>query len=388
MSPKVGGIFLALAAWTAGLLVVAHALDLWTTGQTGDAVLWYAGTGVVLIVNSVAREKRRSFFRRTATEAVGVGLMVEGFVNLGVLPLLIELLLLPFVAFLAMLLVVAVTDDKNAILRPYLEGVLGIIGASLLAYGVVRLVTTDDPTNEVRTIMVPVWLTLGAMPFLFAFSLSAAYEQAFSLVAVEDSQGRRRSALSKLALVATLRARVGEVWDFAGSWPAELGRARSWREARGVARRFQEDRRQRIEQEQAAAERLVRLAGVEGEDEEGRRLDQREFEETRRALQWLATAQMGWYQNEQWRRGYRDDLLEMLRPFRSLPEDDGIELHVAPDGQAWWAGRRTITGWCLAIGAAGPPPDQWLYDGPNPPRGFPGEDPAWGGPFGIDAHNW
>jgi hypothetical protein len=226
------------------------------------------------------------------------------------------------------------------------------------------------------------------MPFLFAFSLSAAYDEVFGRVGVEDSQGRRRGVLSKLALVATLRGRVGEVWDFAGFWPAELGRARSWREARGVARRFQEDRRRRIEREEAAADRLVRFAGVEGEDEEGRRLDQREFDETRRALQWLAIAQMGWYQNEEWRRGYRDDLLEMLRPFPSLPEADGIELHVAQDGQAWWAWRRTITGWCLAIGAAGPPPNQWLNDGPSPPRGFPGEDPAWSGPFGIDAHNW
>jgi hypothetical protein len=42
-----------------------------------------------------------------------------------------------------------------AILRPYLEGLLGIIGASLLAYGVARFVTTDDSTDEVRSIVVP-----------------------------------------------------------------------------------------------------------------------------------------------------------------------------------------------------------------------------------------
>lgn len=63
---------------------------------------------------------------------------------------------------------------------------------------------------------------------------------------------------------------------------------------------------------------------------------------------------------------------------------------MAPDGQRWWAGRRTITGWYLAIGAAGPPPDQWEYDGEAPPGGFPGEHPDWGDrPFSFDAcANW
>ena len=28
------------------------------------------------------------------------------------------------------------------------------------------------------------------------------------------------------------------------------------------------------------------------------------------------------------------------------------------------------TGWCFAIGAAGPPPDRWEYDSPEPPGRF------------------
>lgn len=73
-----------------------------------------------------------------------------------------------------------------------------------------------------------------------------------------------------------------------------------------------------------------------------------------------------------------------------LPAEHGIELHVAPGGQRWWAGRRTITGWYFAVGAAGPPPDQWEYDGEAQPGGFPGLHPDWGdGPFSFGAcANW
>jgi hypothetical protein len=65
-------------------------------------------------------------------------------------------------------------------------------------------------------------------------------------------------------------------------------------------------------------------------------------------------------------------------------------VQVSPGGGSWHAWRRTPSGWVFAIGAAGPPPDQWEYDGAEPPSGFPGESPDWGsGPFDYDsAPNW
>ncbi len=101
---------------------------------------------------------------------------------------------------------------------------------------------------------------------------------------------------------------------------------------------------------------------------------------------------MGWYRNNDANR-YRSDLLEFVLDGyagRRLPDPPGIEMRVSDDGQRWFAWRRTVSGWVFAIGAAGPPRDQWEYDGPDPPAGFPGEDPAWGPrAYGDDANvNW
>lgn len=51
-------------------------------------------------------------------------------------------------------------------------------------------------------------------------------------------------------------------------------------------------------------------------------------------------------------------------------------MHVSPDGQRWYAERQTITGHWFAIGAAGPSPDEWLYDSPTKPTGYP-PGPEW-----------
>lgn len=159
----------------------------------------------------------------------------------------------------------------------------------------------------------------------------------------------------------------------------QVGEAGTFRGAKQVVARYRKERR---EAEQAATEeqeRLQRYAGSNEVDAEGRRLDRREFKETMSALRWVATCQRGWYQDRG--RRYRQELEQMVSagmPVKGLPDEPEINVRVANSGQAWYAWRRTVTGWCFAIGGAGPPALEWEYDGPEPPDGLPGEDRAWG----------
>lgn len=114
LKPKLSGIFAGLALWTTGLLFAAGHLGLWTPGQIGDVIFWYVGTGAVLLFRAIEREKQRGFFTRTAGEAAGAGVLLEGVVNIGVLPLPAELVLLPVTTLLAVAAVVAAHDEKLA----------------------------------------------------------------------------------------------------------------------------------------------------------------------------------------------------------------------------------------------------------------------------------
>jgi hypothetical protein len=106
----------------------------------------------------------------------------------------------------------------------------------------------------------------------------------------------------------------------------------------------------------------------------GQPLDQREFEETKGALDRLAMFQRS--QHEQKGR-YNPDLSVGTLVAEKLPPEHGIVMKVNKKGSAWFAWRRTVTGWCLGIGANGPPPDQWTYGASEPPGGFPENDRDW-----------
>lgn len=173
--------------------------------------------------------------------------------------------------------------------------------------------------------------------------------------------------------------------------PKRVTEAPTLRAARAVVVEFVDELQRAKQAKIDEEERFRRYAGSRETDKQGRRLDRREFKATIDALLWLETCQMGWYRNRGGR--YRDDLLKIFGDdFRrqGLPKESGITLKVSRDGQSWYAWRRTVTGWCFAIGAADPPPDQWQYDGPEPPQGFPGRETAWGErPLSDDVNrNW
>ena len=122
------------------------------------------------------------------------------------------------------------------------------------------------------------------------------------------------------------------------------------------------------------ATRLARYAGVEGTDWEGRPLDQREVEETREALDQLAV-----YHGARFKNGrYRDDLMSMVGGIvtKAFAESE-ISMTVRPNGKGWYAWRRTPGGWHFGIGATGPPPDRWTYEGDEAPASHPTAAAGW-----------
>ncbi|MCY4499615.1 MAG: hypothetical protein OXC14_20320 [Rhodospirillaceae bacterium] len=387
----------ALFAWVGLELWVGAQLGIWNRALAKGTILWTLGSAGVLLFNSAQIDSDGDdvhFFRRTVLATVGVAAFVEFFVNLYVMSLPAELIFQIVVALPSLVVAVAGQKPDYKSVKAFCERVLAFVGFAFFALAA-RQVYLDwhqlDARELALDLALPVWLTVGLVPFLYLFSIYVAYDVIFRRISGEKA-GKASRWRSRLALLSVLHFRADTVRKLAPYWyvTRKLGEAQTFSAARGVVAEFLDALSRREQARLDAEERLRRFSGSQGQDDGGRRLDRREFAETTDALHWLATCQMGWHRNGG---RYRRDLLRVLgNDFtgHGLPKESGITLHVAQDGQSWYAWRRTVTGWCFAIGAAGPPPDQWTYDGPEPPKGFPGKDSSWGdGPFADRVNrNW
>ncbi len=388
LGPKLLVPLVSYVAWVAMLAVGAEQIGLWTAGLSFPLIAWFIAIGIPLVFRLTERKRDEAFFRPTVRRALGATAVVEALIGLTVFSLWFELLLGVTATVLFLLSAVAGTRDEFAPVKRLTDALLGSIGLGLVLAALLHLAGvwgSIDRIEYLRELALPIWLTVGVVPFLYILALYSCYEQAFMRIGFgKQSASEKRRARIGIALA--LHGRAGKVNAFAGSWPYRAAEAGSVRGAVKVGREFLRDLETRKQAERDQAARLERFAGVDGTDDLGRRLDQREFNETREALRQLATAQMGWYRNDG---RYRDDL-HTLFPFSSLPEDHGACMEVSKDGQAWFAWRRTVTGWCFAVGASGPPPSEYTFEGADPPPGFPGRGSSWAnvGAGDDEGVNW
>jgi hypothetical protein len=101
--PKLLTIWAATAIYTATLVFAAYTAHLWHTTALKETLYWFVATGAVLAGGATTAQFDRAYARRLARKALRFTLVVEFLVGLYVLPLGVELVLVPLVAlFVAM----------------------------------------------------------------------------------------------------------------------------------------------------------------------------------------------------------------------------------------------------------------------------------------------
>jgi hypothetical protein len=337
-SPKILVPLAVLGGWVSAEVYLGARLSLWDSGLVADTAMWFITAGLVLFVNFDHASEEQHYFRRRVLATLGLGVVVEGFSEFFVLSLVGEVLLVPVLALLAGMSVVAAGRREHQQVKRLVDSLIALISTTLLGYVAIQLVSdwgSVDKGGLVRQLALPVWLTVGVLPYVYLVGLVAAYEAAFIRIDWKSEGSWWARLRSKLVLAASFHVKAREVGAFSGPWQFRLAKATSFRDGRDVVREFRKAQR---EAERATAEeeaQLVRYAGSDDVDADGRRLDRREFKETVDALQWLATCQMGWHNNLG---HYRPDLLEFLEDDftrNGLPRPSGMAMRVTGGGQAW-----------------------------------------------------
>lgn len=261
-------------------------LHLWHPDLMKPTLIWAVGSAAVLYFNSPTAAKDPRFFRSTVAGTVGVAVFLEFFMNLRVMALAAELVLQPVVALFALMSVVAGAKPEHRPVKLLSEAILAVVGFALFGFTIWHLYTTWDQLDKRQLMMefiLPIWLTVGVLPFIYLLSVYITYDSALRGInwATRDRRARWRA---RLALISKFHVRHRQLHGFTWMWAKRLTSATDVRAAREVISEYE---RSRHEAEQAIAdaqERLKRYAGSNQTDEHGRRLDRREFKETMDAL--------------------------------------------------------------------------------------------------------
>lgn len=365
--------------WIVGFVALAHWIGAWKTVLTKVTIVWSVTVGLALIVNFPKASEPR-FFQRTVLKAVGIVALLEYFVTLTAFPLGVELMLQPIAALFAVAPIVVKEPDLRKSWNRVSAWFFTILTFSMVVHTARTLYASRAETDWGLFVLQAIWpvaLTFWILIIVFGLAIVASYKQAFLRLNWSRDEGVGIWK-SKIGLVLALGLHLRWIHEAAKGGTFHVARACSVRNAFQAARSFKTERITEKKQEDEYQTNLIRYAGSTELDEKGRPRDKREFRETIHVLDWLHTCQMGWYKQPPV--GYKPDLIERFGDDftdQGIPSPSGITMVVSDDGRRWYAWRKTPSGHYFAIGASKPPPNQWLYDGPNPPRDFPGFGVEW-----------
>ena len=183
LNPQILVSFAAMLAWVGLELWAGVQLSLWSPALAKGTILWMLGSAVVLLFNCTQIDSDDlHFLRRTILATVSVAALVGFFVNLHVMSLLGELVFQIVVTVLSLMVAVASQKPEHKPAKVFCEWVLALIGFALLAFAS-RQVYLHWHQLDARELLLdfalPVWLTVGLVPFLYLFSIYVAYDAVF-----------------------------------------------------------------------------------------------------------------------------------------------------------------------------------------------------------------
>jgi hypothetical protein len=385
-------VVFAYLLYTAGIAALASSMGAWHFDLLKDTLIITFFVGFPIVMNASDIRTGETLIRKVIRDTVGVSVILAFYLNIEPLPLWGELLLQPSITFSVLMAAVAQREEKTKKTATFFNVLIAITGMGLFVYTTVQIALnwqSYDLSQLLSTFTLSIWLPVLLMPFVYVLAFVMHCEMI--LVRLPFFNDKKKSKLrARWALLAGLRFSTHLASSFNGIWLRRIAQARGFQEGLRVMQEFRKSLRAEAEAERQHLNRLRDFAGVDGDDEQGLRLDRREFAETKNVLTDLFYRQMGWYRNRLGR--YKGDMLDVLGdvPRKGLPADHSIELRVREDGQAWMAWRRTPCGWYFAVGGTKDLDAQWQYDGAEPPSRFPSSSKQnWrNATLGLSSGEW
>jgi hypothetical protein len=188
-----------------------------------------------MFINSTDSAKQEHYFKRSSLAAIKMSVFLGAFMNLFVYSLPVELILQPLLVFLILMQVVSGTKEELLPVKKMLDLLVSGAFVTVALYEVSSLVKHhSDLTHSdfVGNALMPVWLALGLLPFIFLVGVVAQYELAF--IETEMNSGRKLG--KRLALFTSFGLRSHKLHEFVSSSAHCLFLATSFSESRSSIR--------------------------------------------------------------------------------------------------------------------------------------------------------
>ncbi|WP_171168114.1 hypothetical protein [Ruegeria sp. HKCCA0370] len=180
-APKLRVLFLGYAGFVALLAWLDISLGLWTNALITPTVVWYFVGGLPLLFRAFDAKEGTQHFRGYATSVLSGTALLEFLYVAKTFSLPAELVLTPIVTVVALLAAVSERDPEHSAVNNLMTWLLAVFAIVVFWNSISQIWAEPKDfftTTTFRTFCLPIYLTIGSIPFFYLIHCYSHIESA------------------------------------------------------------------------------------------------------------------------------------------------------------------------------------------------------------------
>jgi hypothetical protein len=164
------------------MLAFLYLVKFWDITLLKDSIIWLVFTGALTCFNAVTAKQNEKIFKKILKESLSIVIILEFILNTYTFPLMVELILLPLLAFIILIEEFSKTNTKYKSVERLMTKLQTILSFIIL-FSIIYKIATDFKNfwsiSTLKIFLLPIILTITFLPFLYFIVLYSRYEILF-----------------------------------------------------------------------------------------------------------------------------------------------------------------------------------------------------------------
>jgi len=175
-------IFVSLLAFfihTALYVFVLYKIGVWNISLLKDTIIWTFSFGFVSLVN-INKVNNTKYFRNIFFDSIKWTIAIEFVLNFFTFSLTKEIILIPIIVFSAVMQAVASHDSKHKQVENLMKSFLMYFSIFVFLFSLYKTVEKHAELftiDNLKSFLLPVFLTITFLPFMYLYNLVVKYEE-------------------------------------------------------------------------------------------------------------------------------------------------------------------------------------------------------------------
>lgn len=184
---KLLACIIGMAAYCILATCFFYYIGYWDFSMTKDLLLWFFFSAIAMAGRFVTSRNDDRILRYALIDQVKLCIFLEFIIGTYVTPLVIELFVVPFGAFLAACDMIARSREEYGDAARVTGATLAVFGVGIVGYAAFRAAfdyRALGSFNTLRAITFPIVMSVSFVPFVYILALISAYENLFIRLAL------------------------------------------------------------------------------------------------------------------------------------------------------------------------------------------------------------